>query len=1605
MGVIRNVLETVFKTKGADKVVKDTDHIGRAQTRLGQSSAATSRQFAAQSQGLGGLVAAYAGAAATIFALQAAFDALSRAAANENIIKGTSALAAETAQNGPRILESMKAITQSQVTLAEAAQNANIAISAGFNTEQIEGLTRVSLQASKALGRNLTDSLQRVVRGTAKLEPELLDELGIFVKLGPATAAYAAKLGVATNSLSEFERRQAFANAAIEEGTRKFSSIDTTAPSAQKSLEQLQVTITELSNEFLLFVAQVLQPVADFFKNDMSNALVLFAGVLALVFSKGVTIIGGFVSESTSGVVKWADAVTVKLQEQKGNFAAVEAAAKSLNKEIEKGAARGGLAGKDGSGRFNQTGVKRDVANEAASARRRFLEGEKLSIVQQQKDIQSLRAAQEQLAVSTGKNTLAYKDANRIITIYETSLQKATLTTRAFAIASNALSKSLSFLAKWGSRLLGAFNWVFLLSSAADLLGFDIFGNIINYFRDTAKTSKLVETGLTGLFATVSGGSNRLREDLEALGATDETFDKLGNTIKTTIFDATDAGIASVEDQKNILVNELANTEKELRIQLNSLKFPGLFASDEAKREFNRQEAELKARLSQATQDLVNTISNPPEFSSTAIQEGAIASIEKQLNTINNKIKNNSDKITEEDLINKAILERVLKFLEKYNVQLAGVIGSLSASSGLSAEKVANLVDDRDIAKITRAGRAVEIFGQSIELTGNGAADLEKLSESQRAFIETSLLIENTLRETSDAYNAGAADSNVLSAAIAGIRSQLLSLPDDLNALTEELLAQGLGFEEVAEKIASVTRQQKDLENLIGLRDELKNIEDSTKGIGKEFSSDISALDDLSFKGLINSSGVFAKNQEEINKNQANLLLNTLKATEADAKRKKEILDGSKAYDGQYKALARINANAERYDVVMKAVAGRLVSIRQETENLVKEQIALNKELLVETDILTQQLAIIEKEAANDLANAKRQATIDLMQEEITRTETLIDLEQKRIDNAIQRATFINELQQNEDAKIPAGLADKRIEGFKQAVSQINLTIDGKEAADLIVGKLKEGADANKAIAEYEAQLQFAIQQERLKLFDAETFLIAEKLNAEKANLETQIEILKSTAELDKARIEARKAAIEAEAAVIEAQIKGFQAFAGIVDAQIKNTSNMGAVVDAFGTNVVNLGSVLSSFLSSIPGLSGILVPDKATVSIDNIGSAQDLVSGISSDLTLATAKVAENTSIQLANLDAEKASIDKVTALRIEALETEKSVVEDKIRNLASDRSAQRQALKEEFIAERDAIQNTIDEIESGLGRKGGGSDKKKETENKIRDMLLAVFDGIEGAINSALMSFNNLILYGEGNISEIFANLFKSIQQTLFQETIANPLSNFLTEKVLGISRKGIENAVVLPDGSLKVSMSNFADMAIPGLDNNKAVDPLKGLKTGEDGIFGGFFKSITNLFSGIFGEGGIFASIFGSGGFFSRLFGGAGSAGGGGFFSNIFGAIFGSLFGGKAAAGGGLIHLAQGGRVAGLRDSVPAMLEPGEFVIRKPMVKEIGLQNLQSINATGKVSEGNVQVNVNNQGSPKDAQVSPPRFDGEKYVIDVVMRDLSNNGPIRRSLRGGR
>ena len=84
----------------------------------------------------------------------------------------------------------MQEATGYAISFEGAMQKAAQASAYGFSTDQVEQFTLAARRASVALGVDLDDAMNRIIRGVSKLEIELLDELGITVRLTEAYDKY-----------------------------------------------------------------------------------------------------------------------------------------------------------------------------------------------------------------------------------------------------------------------------------------------------------------------------------------------------------------------------------------------------------------------------------------------------------------------------------------------------------------------------------------------------------------------------------------------------------------------------------------------------------------------------------------------------------------------------------------------------------------------------------------------------------------------------------------------------------------------------------------------------------------------------------------------------------------------------------------------------------------------------------------------------------------------------------------------------------------------------------------------------------------------------------------------------------------------------------------------------------------------------------------------------------------------------------------------------------------------------------------------------------------------------------------------------------------------
>lgn len=249
---------------------------------VGASSAARSFSKLNQSigSGNGGLVGAYATLAANAFAVSAAFNGLREASQVEQLMQGLEFQGAKTGRTLSTVATSIQEITEGSLSAADAMKATALASSAGLAASDIEKLTLVATNASKVLGRNLPDSMDRIIKGVTKLEPELLDELGLMTKLTEASAAYARQQGKSASALTNFEKRRAFVEAIQREGELKFAGVEEAVD--VNRYDQLAATFRDLVTTSLSWVNS-LTPIQGILKTltestfGMAGALLLFA--------------------------------------------------------------------------------------------------------------------------------------------------------------------------------------------------------------------------------------------------------------------------------------------------------------------------------------------------------------------------------------------------------------------------------------------------------------------------------------------------------------------------------------------------------------------------------------------------------------------------------------------------------------------------------------------------------------------------------------------------------------------------------------------------------------------------------------------------------------------------------------------------------------------------------------------------------------------------------------------------------------------------------------------------------------------------------------------------------------------------------------------------------------------------------------------------------------------------------------------------------------------------------------------------------------------------------------------------------------------------------
>lgn len=541
--------------QSSEKLDKSQRRAYRTSQGTAQNTSNTTKAFAKQAQGLNGIVPIYATFAANVFAVSAAFGVLRRNAALQQLEQGLVAVGNASGTFLPSVAQDLKDITGAAISTEQALKATSLAVSAGFSGDQLKELTVVASGAAKALGRDVGDALDRLVRGTAKLEPEILDELGILVRLDSAAIKYAATIGKTANELTQFEKQQAFLNATIEQGQKKFadlnSSIDVNA------YDQLSASFTEITRSGLDLIGTVLNPLVGFLASS-PTALIGVLGTFGTTLLKQITpaiqdIISGRQLEASS----LADKAKADSKSAKKEY-------KKASQEIRqfsyfpKGVSKFDEAIKNGTASIDQLKLKQEALNrtilkrdaiiaqgglknaEQSKARLRTLEQE---LVTTRRLIQ---LKQQQLGLTTAQSFATAKSAQALAAANTQGLIASSGAIGGFGAAIKGVIEQFSILGTSGAKGISKFRLGlsaagkgvgFLGTAVSGLIGpisllilaFSVLGPLFNKFfnKKTAEQKKL-----EALKETYKGLAESVSAYTLSLKSSESESDKYFKTLK-----------------------------------------------------------------------------------------------------------------------------------------------------------------------------------------------------------------------------------------------------------------------------------------------------------------------------------------------------------------------------------------------------------------------------------------------------------------------------------------------------------------------------------------------------------------------------------------------------------------------------------------------------------------------------------------------------------------------------------------------------------------------------------------------------------------------------------------------------------------------------------------------------------------------------------------------------------------------------------------------------------------------------------------------------------------------------------------------------------------
>lgn len=259
--VAKNYSDYMNKMRAINKAHRDAFSSGTASRAKGIGSGARSA-----SGGVSTLAGAFRGLQVAVGAFMAiaivrkitnlAQASMQLALTEETLRVSLTEVAKATGYNAEQIDYAIESLRQQGIATVSAEKALMRMARANISWSEASKLAAIAQGSAITAGMTSSAAFERLITGIQKMEPELLDELGINLRRGESYRKLAAELGKSEKNLTQAERQQAILNSVYEQSAVVLGVYDAAMDTASKK----QGSMTRYIEETQLNLGRMLAP-------------------------------------------------------------------------------------------------------------------------------------------------------------------------------------------------------------------------------------------------------------------------------------------------------------------------------------------------------------------------------------------------------------------------------------------------------------------------------------------------------------------------------------------------------------------------------------------------------------------------------------------------------------------------------------------------------------------------------------------------------------------------------------------------------------------------------------------------------------------------------------------------------------------------------------------------------------------------------------------------------------------------------------------------------------------------------------------------------------------------------------------------------------------------------------------------------------------------------------------------------------------------------------------------------------------------------------------------------------------------------------------------